>query len=80
MPRIGSEEILKNAITQEQLFLVVTLYVIEIVVILIYFASNVNEGDNPLAFKIALAKCLPIALTIFFLTAFVAMKLTMIGI
>ena len=63
MPRIGSEEILKNAITQEQLFLVVTLYVIEIVVILIYFASNVNEGDNPLAFKIALAKCLPIALT-----------------
>ncbi len=70
---------LEHAATQEQLFFVVSLYMIEIIFVMVYFASHVREGKNDLAFKMALARTLPIGMTIFFATAFFAMKMTAIG-
>ncbi len=73
------QKALAHAATQEQLFFVVGIYMIEIIIILIYFASHVNEGDNDLAFKISLAQTLPMGMTIFFAVTFFAMKMTAIG-
>ncbi len=73
------EKILAHSATQEQLFFVVGFYMIEIIFVLIYFASHVNEGKNDLAFKMALAQSLPMGMTIFFAVAFFAMKMTAIG-
>ncbi len=78
MPSIGAEASAPVA-SQEQLLLIITLYMIEIVVVLIYFAASVNEGKNELGFKMALAQALPISITIFFAVVFVAMKMTSIG-
>lgn len=72
----AAKDAVETLITQEQLLLVVALYVIEIVVILIYFAVQVNEGKNDLSFKVTLAKTLPLAMMIFFATVFVAMAFT----
>ena len=76
----GGSGALKHAATQEQLFFVVSFYMIEIILVMIYFASNVREGKNDLAFKMTLAQALPMGMTIFFATAFFAMKMTAIGI
>jgi hypothetical protein len=48
--------------------LIIAVYVAEIVVIMIYFTTKVQE-DNELLFRINLAKYLPIAMIIFALTA-----------
>ncbi|MDD4251114.1 MAG: hypothetical protein PHX27_02890 [Candidatus ainarchaeum sp.] len=48
--------------------LILAVYVAEIVVIMIYFTTKIQE-DNDLLFKINLAKYLPIAMTIFAVTA-----------
>jgi hypothetical protein len=80
MPSFSSPEALENAASEETLIAIISIYVIEIVVVLIYFASHVNEGDNDLAFKIALAKTLPIAVTVFFAVAFFAMQLTALSV
>ncbi len=70
---------LEGAATQEQMFFVVSLYMIEIIIVLMFFASRVREGDNDLAFKMTLAKVLPIGMTIFFVVVYFAMKMTSIG-
>jgi hypothetical protein len=51
--------------------IVVAIYVIEIIIILTYFTTKVQE-DNDLLFKMNLAKSLPIGTTIFILTALIA--------
>ena len=48
--------------------IIVSIYVAEIVMVMIYFTTKVQE-DNDLMFKINLAKSLPIAVTIFVVTA-----------
>jgi len=48
--------------------IIVSIYVAEIVVIMIFFTTKIQE-DNDLTFKITLAKSLPIAVTMFVLTA-----------
>jgi len=68
------------AIDQTMLLAIITIYMIEIVLVLIYFASSVTEGDNKLAFKINASIALPISLTIFFAIAFFATKLIPAGI
>jgi hypothetical protein len=78
-PKFGSTDVLATSATQEQLLFIITLYMIEIVAVLIYFASNVNEGKNELGFKMALAQALPISISLFFIIVFVAMKMTAIG-
>ncbi len=75
----GNLEALAHAATQEQLFFVISLYMIEMIAVMIFFASKVREGDNDLAFKINLAISLPIGMSIFFAVAFFAMKMTAIG-
>ena len=70
---------LEGAATQEQMFFVVSLYMIEIIIVLMFFASRVREGDNDLSFKMTLAQVLPIGMTIFFVVVYFAMKMTAIG-
>ncbi len=79
MPSFGNKEVIEMAASSEQLLVVVALYMVEIVIVLMYFASHVNEGNNPLAFKMAVAKALPISVSIFFAVAFFAMQITTIG-
>jgi len=78
MPSIGDPKVLEHAATQGELLFIISIYMIEIVCILMYFASHVNEGDNKLAFRMAIAQALPLAMTIFFGVTFLAMKMTAI--
>jgi hypothetical protein len=48
--------------------IIISIYVMEIVIVMIYFTTKVQE-DNDLLFKINLARALPIATTVFVLTA-----------
>ncbi len=48
--------------------LIISIYVIEIVIIMIYFTTKVQE-DNDLLFRVNVAKYLPIAVIIFLVTA-----------
>jgi len=52
-------------------FLIIAIYVVEIVIIMIYFTTKIQE-DNDLLFKVNLAKSLPIAVIIFVITVVVA--------
>lgn len=56
--------------------LIIALYVIEVTLILIYFTSKIEEGDNNLALKINIAKSLPIATALFFFAAWLASQFT----
>lgn len=52
-------------------FLIIAFYVIEIVVILLYFTTKIQE-DNDLLFRVNLAKNLPIAVAVFTITVIVS--------
>jgi len=52
--------------------IIITIYVLEITVLLLYFITKINEGDNPLALKMSIAKTVPIAMTLFFFAAWFA--------
>jgi hypothetical protein len=49
--------------------MIIAVYVLEITVVLIYFTSKIEEGENDLAMKINLATSLPLAVVLFFLSA-----------
>lgn len=49
--------------------IIIAIYVVEIVIIMIYFTTKIQE-DNDLLFKMNLARYLPIAVTIFVITAY----------
>jgi len=51
--------------------IVIGTYVVEIVIIMMYFTVKVQE-DNDLLFKIRLAQSLPIAIAIFLITVLVS--------
>jgi len=57
-----------NSATPLVFLIIVAVYVAEIVVIMLYFTTKVQE-DNDLILKISIAKYLPIAVTIFIVTA-----------
>ncbi|MBS3060073.1 MAG: type II secretion system F family protein [DPANN group archaeon] len=56
--------------------LIIALYVIEVTILLVYFTSKIEEGDNDLAVKMNIATSLPTALILFFGSAWVAKGLT----
>ena len=69
MVTLGDPAMLAN-IPGPQVFLaIIALYVIEITLILIYFTSKIEEGENDLAMKINIAASLPISIVLFFLSA-----------
>ena len=51
--------------------IIISIYVMEIVIVMIYFTTKVQE-DNDLLFKVNLARALPIATTVFVITALIA--------
>lgn len=81
IPSVGGGLLEGEAISFDQniLLAVITIYMIEIVLILIYFASQVTEGDNKLSFKMSISFALPVAITIFFIVAFFSMKMIPAG-
>lgn len=58
---------------------IIALYVIEITVLLVYFTSKIEEGDNSLAIKINLARALPLSMILFFFSAFFAGKMASVS-
>ncbi len=62
-------EVFQQLATPLVFLLIIAVYVAEIVVIMIYFTTKIQE-DNDLLFKINLAKYLPIAMIIFAVTSF----------
>jgi len=56
--------------------IIIALYVIEVTLVLIYFTSKIEEGDNELALRMNLAKSLPISVFLFFISAWVAGQFT----
>jgi hypothetical protein len=64
-----SVETFQEFATPLMFLIIISIYVVEIVIIMIYFTTKVQE-DNDLLFKINLARYLPIAITIFVVTAY----------
>lgn len=60
-----------NFATPLVFLIIVSIYVAEIVFVMMYFTTKVQE-DNDLLFKLSLAKALPIAVTVFVITALAA--------
>ncbi len=52
--------------------IVVTIYVIELLYIMVYFSVSIREGHNPVAARLEFAKRLPLAIFIFLLTIVLA--------
>jgi hypothetical protein len=65
----GDPTMLKNIPDPVTFILIIALYVVEVTLILIYFTSKIEEGENELATKISVSKSLPIAIVLFFLAA-----------
>src|SRR3989338_7591009 len=61
-------------------FLVILIvYVVQMVTILTYFGGSIKEGKNKLVTNILVAQTLPISITLFLITAFVAKHLIGLG-
>jgi len=71
----GSEEVLEAVPGPTFFLLIIGIYVVQVTIILIYFTSRVEEGQNNLALKTSLAKSLPIALIFYFISAFLATQM-----
>jgi hypothetical protein len=72
---LGSAEMLHNIPDSFTFLLIIAIYVIEVTIILVYFVSKIEEGDNPLALKMNLAMALPIAMIFYFFAAFFAAQM-----
>ena len=81
LPRVGlgNPEMLKNIPSSPIFLLIIAVYVIEVTLVLIYFTSKIEEGENDLAVKISIAKSLPIAMLLFFLSAWFTSGLAAVG-
>lgn len=71
-----SSEALEAIPSPEIFLIIIAIYVIQVTLILIFFTSKIEEGDNDLALKINIAKSLPIALIFFFISAWFASSLS----
>ncbi len=74
-----SPEALKSIPSAKVFLIIMAIYVIEVTVILLFFTSKIEEGDNELSVKMSIAKTLPIALLLFFLSAFFAAMMNVTG-
>jgi len=66
-----SQDVFKQLVSPTVFLLIVALYVVEIVVILTYFTTKLEEDNNTLV-KINVARAIPISLTIFFISSILA--------
>lgn len=73
---LGNPAMLEKIPAPWMFLVIIAVYVIEITLILIYFTSKIEEGENELAIKMNIATSLPIAMTLFFLSAFFTTMLT----
>ena len=78
MVSFGSPEMLATMPDSTTFLLIIGLYVLEITLLLTYFTTKIDEGNNSLALKMNIAKTLPIAMILFFLSAWFASKLTVV--
>lgn len=66
---LGDPAMLQNIPGPQMFLLIIALYVVEITLILVYFTSKIEEGENELAVRMNIATSLPIAMLLFFLSA-----------
>jgi uncharacterized membrane protein len=66
---LGNPAMLENIPSPPIFLLIIAIYVIQITLILIYFTSKIEEGENDLAMKINIAVSLPISIILFFMAA-----------
>jgi hypothetical protein len=66
---LGNSAMLENIPSPPIFLLIIAIYVIQITLILIYFTSKIEEGENDLAMKINIAVSLPISIILFFMAA-----------
>ncbi len=59
----------------EVFLLIVGIYVIEVVALLIWFSSNIREGEDKIGTMLAIAKFLPIAVLLFILTSWASLSM-----
>jgi hypothetical protein len=64
-------DVFSSLVSPFQFVLIVAFYVFELVVIMSYYNTKIEE-DNDLLYRMNLAKALPIAVTVFIITVFVA--------
>jgi hypothetical protein len=64
-------EVFASLVSPAQFTLIIALYVVEIVIILTYFTSKLEEDNNVLA-KLRIARALPVALTVFVVSIIVS--------
>ncbi|MDO8647874.1 MAG: hypothetical protein Q7R70_05690 [Candidatus Diapherotrites archaeon] len=66
-----SPDTMQALVTPTMFLLIVAVYVIEIVIVLMYFTSKIEE-DNDVAAQIIIAKSLPVAVVVFLISAIVS--------
>jgi len=71
----GSAQQAANIINPTDFLLIIGFYVIELVIILMYFTMNIQEGDNKIIVKMAIAKILPVAIIFFIISTLLANNL-----
>jgi hypothetical protein len=76
---LGDPAMLSTIPGPEVFLLILAIFVIEITLILIYFTSKIEEGDNDLAVKMNIATSLPIAIILFFMAAWFTTGLSIGG-
>ncbi|MCK4884364.1 MAG: hypothetical protein KAS30_05810, partial [Candidatus Diapherotrites archaeon] len=64
-----------SIINPTDFLLIIGFYVIELVIILMYFTMNIQEGRNLILVKMAIAKILPVAITFFIISTLLANSL-----
>ena len=72
----SNPEALAQIPSSQTFLIIIAIYVIEVTLILLFFTSKIEEGDNDLTVKSVIAKSLPIALLFFFVSAFFASKMS----
>ncbi len=69
MMRMGDTSMLSAVPSPTVFLLIMALYVIEVTLLLLYFISRIEEPENNIALSINIAKSLPIATFLFFISA-----------
>ncbi len=72
----SNPEALAQIPSSQTFLIIIAIYVIQVTLILLFFTSKIEEGDNDLTVKSVIAKSLPIALLFFFISAFFASKMS----
>jgi hypothetical protein len=65
--------------TPEVFLIIVGIYVIEMIFIMMYFTTKIQE-DNPILMRLSIAKALPVAMIIFIVSVLAANQLTLLAV